>query len=369
MPTTFNVIFLGNQSIIDPIEGNFFAENANLLEQQTFGGVGNALVNDIRSFSTVGNGFNFGFGGIYDQNNFFSNDQFSIDGGPVRTFDALAVYNATLTYVDGTSAQITAVVFQDTNGDTFLAPDFDPSVNQTALEAGAIRSLTLGTLDTNASVGLFGDREAFNFVTCFVKGMEILTPQGGRRVEDLHVGDLVVTRDGAPQPIRWIGKASRPARDNFRPVCIKAGALGAGIPSKDLIVSQQHRMLFVSPIAERMTGTDEVLIPAIKLLNLPDVQLVEDWDTVTYFHLLLDEHQIIYAHDAPTESLLTGVQACKAIGPDAVAEIADFFPELLQTAARPARFIPKGRQVRQLVARHLKNNKPVVGGFSPALCA
>jgi hypothetical protein len=112
MPTTFNVISLGNQSIIDPIEGNLFAENANLLEQQTLGGVGNALVNDIRSFSTVGNGFNFGFVGIYDQNNFFSNDQFSIDGGPVRTFDALAVYNATLTYVDGTSVQITAVVFQ-----------------------------------------------------------------------------------------------------------------------------------------------------------------------------------------------------------------------------------------------------------------
>jgi len=38
MPTTFNVISLGNQSIIDPIEGNFFAENANLLEQQTLGG-------------------------------------------------------------------------------------------------------------------------------------------------------------------------------------------------------------------------------------------------------------------------------------------------------------------------------------------
>ena len=49
-----------------------------------------------------------------------------------------------------------------------------------------------------------------------------------------------------------------------------------------------------------MTGTDEVLVPAIKLLNLPGVQLVEDWDTVTYFHLLLDQHQIIYAHDAPT---------------------------------------------------------------------
>jgi hypothetical protein len=50
---------------------------------------------------------------------------------------------------------------------------------------------------------------------------------------------------------------------------------------------------------------------------------------VTYFHLLLDEYQIIYARDAPTVSLLTGAQACRAIGPDAVAEIADLFPELV----------------------------------------
>ena len=177
-------------------------------------------------------------------------------------------------------------------------------------------------------------------MTCFAEGMEVLMPKGGRRVEDLNVGDLVVTRDGAPQSIRWIGKASRPARDNFRPVCIKAGALGAGVPSKDLIVSQQHRMLFVSPIAERMTGTEEVLVPAIKLVDFLGVELVNDWDTVTYFHLLLDEHQIIYAHDAPTESLLTGMQAYKAIGPDAVTEIADLFPDLLQTAARPVRPIP-----------------------------
>ena len=120
MPTTFNVISLGNQSIIDPFEGNFTAENASLLEQQTFGGVGNALVNDIRTLSTVGSQFDFGIAGLYDQNNFISNDQFSIDGGPVRTFDALAVYNATLTYIDCTTAQIAAVVFQDTKVRRFL---------------------------------------------------------------------------------------------------------------------------------------------------------------------------------------------------------------------------------------------------------
>ena len=50
---------------------------------------------------------------------------------------------------------------------------------------------------------------------------------------------------------------------------------------------------------------------------------------MTYFHLLLNEYQIIYARDAPTESLPTGAQACRAIGPDAVAEIAGLFPELL----------------------------------------
>jgi len=129
MPTTFNVISLGNFASIDPTEGNTQSENAASLVGQTFGGVGDALVNDIQSFSSTGVGFGGGTSNAYDMNNSASNDTFSINGGPTQTFDGTAVYNATITYIDGSTATISAVVFQDTDGNTYLAPEFSANAN------------------------------------------------------------------------------------------------------------------------------------------------------------------------------------------------------------------------------------------------
>ena len=85
-----------------------------------------------------------------------------------------------------------------------------------------------------------------NLVACFGPGTLIDTPDGPRRVEALRHGDLVSTCDHGPQPVRWIRNShqspDRSRKDN-RPVRIKAGALGRGIPARDLIVSPQHRIL------------------------------------------------------------------------------------------------------------------------------
>ena len=127
MPTTFNVISLGNFASIDPTEGNIQFENAASLVGQTFGGVGNSLVNDIQSFSTGSTGFGGGNTSAYDMNNSALNEAFSINGGPDQVFDGTAVYNATITYIDGTTATITAVVFQDSAGNTYLSRNFLPT--------------------------------------------------------------------------------------------------------------------------------------------------------------------------------------------------------------------------------------------------
>ncbi|WP_371225961.1 Hint domain-containing protein [Roseovarius sp. 2305UL8-3] len=360
MPTTFNVISLGNFASIDTVEGNTNAENAASLVGQTFGGVGDSLVNDVQSFSSTGAGFGGGNATAYDQNNNASNDTFSIDGGPAQTFDSSVVYNATITYIDGTTANITAVVFQDTAGNTYLAPEFSANADQTALEAGAIRSLTLNSLSGSNFSGMTGNRQTFNFVTCFTSGAMIATRDGEVKVEQLEVGDQLMTRDHGPQPIRWIGTAKRIAMANHMPVRITAGALGMALPSRDLVVSQQHRMLVSSVIARRIAGAQEVLIPAKKLIGLPGIDYARNMLSVTYYHLLLDRHEVIFAEGAPTESLMTGPMARCAIGCAAVREIRDLFPELLLSASYPARIIPKGHQMRNLIARHAKNTKPLL---------
>ncbi|KEP71208.1 hypothetical protein DL1_11205 [Thioclava dalianensis] len=74
---------------------------------------------------------------------------FRIDGGVDQSLDGLAVYNATITYLDGSTAPITAVVFQDTSGNLYLAPEPTYNADQAALEARPIRSLTLDGLSAN----------------------------------------------------------------------------------------------------------------------------------------------------------------------------------------------------------------------------
>ena len=360
MPTTFNVISLGNFASIDPTEGNTQSENASSLVGQTFGGVGNALVNDFQKFSTGSTGFGGGNTTAYDMNNSVSNDTFSINGGPDQVFDGTAVYNATITYVDGTTATFTAVVFQDTTGNTYLAPEFSANADQAALEAAAIRSLSLDSLVGNNYSGMTGSRETFNFVTCFTTGALITTRNGVFPVEDLREGDGVVTRDHGVQTIRWIGASTCAALGHFVPVRIAAGALGQGLPHRDLIVSQQHRMLISSHIARRIVGEQEVLMPAKKLIGLPGIDYAEDMITVTYYHMLLDNHEVIFAEGAPTESLMTGPMARHIMGADAIAEINALFPDLIRSASYPARSIPQGQQARMLVARHKKNTQPLL---------
>ncbi|SFR65519.1 Hint domain-containing protein [Litoreibacter janthinus] len=360
MPTTFNVISLGNLASIDPTEGNTVAENASALVGQTFGSAGNALVNSIQSFSPSGSGFGGGNTTAYDMNNSAANETFSINGGAAQTFDGTSIYNATITYIDGTTATISAVIFQDTAGNTYLAPEFSANADQAALEAQAIRSVSLDSLVGNSYSGLTGTRETFNFVTCFTKGAQLATPTGQIAIEDLSKGDLLVTRDHGFQRIRWIGTAHRAALGKNTPIRIEKGALGLGLPVRDLIVSPQHRMLVSSNIAKRVAGAQEVLIPAKKLLGLPGIAYAEDMITVTYYHILMGRHEIVFAEGAPSESLLTGPMARQAIGSEALEEIQSLFPELLYSASNPARIIPKGQQMRELVSRHAKNTQPLL---------
>src|SRR5690606_26135810 len=130
-----------------------------------------------------------------------------------------------------------------------------------------------------------------------------------------------------------------------------------GLPKRDLTVSRQHRVLIRSKIAQRMFGADEVLIPAIKLVGLDGIEIVEDCRDVIYFHILFDKHQIIFSEDAPTESLFTGPIALQSVPAEARKEIETLFPEITEPdfVARSARPIPeKGAQMKKLVDRHKK---------------
>ncbi len=209
-------------------------------------------------------------------------------------------------------------------------------------------------------------------VVCFTSGTLITTAAGPVAIEDLKVGDMVTTLDHGEQPIRWIGSRTvnrdeLSANPKLRPVRISVGALGNGLPTRDLIVSRQHRVLARSNIARRMFNTSEVLIPAHKLVGMDGIDIVEDATEVTYIHLLFARHEILFSEGAATESLYPGRQALTGLGAEAVEEIIYLFPELAdgEGAPKPARLMPaKGRQVTALASRHSKNRKPLVDSLS-----
>ena len=200
---------------------------------------------------------------------------------------------------------------------------------------------------------------------CFTRGTLIMTAQGDVPVEELSSDDEVLTVDAEYQPIRWIGsiklsKAELEANPEFRPIRIRASALGRGVPEQDLVVSPQHRILVRSEVAERVFGVEEALIAAKKLVALDGVDIDWDAENVEYWHFLFDEHQIVWANGALSESLFIGPEALKAVSPEARKEISELFPEICEQKLEPAaaRFIPRdGKQVKNLVHRLQKNKK------------
>lgn len=203
-------------------------------------------------------------------------------------------------------------------------------------------------------------------VPCFCAGTLIRTLRGEVAVEDLRLGDMVLTRDNGPRPIRWLGSRALDRVDlalapRLRPIRIRAGALGDGLPVCDLMVSPQHRVLVRSAIARRMFGAAEVLVAARQLTALDGIDEVAV-DSVRYFHFLFDRHEIVFSNGAETESLYTGPQALKALGQAAQDEIFALFPELRQAPADPARPVVTGARARQMVQRHLRNGRDLVQG-------
>ncbi|RJE82742.1 Hint domain-containing protein [Paracoccus onubensis] len=318
--------------------------------------------------------------------NFHTNDGITVDGHTYE-YSRHWTYEATITYSDGTSVDTTILASR-------LVDDPDNGTAGGALDGRAIlrfhddqistvyggasgtgeyalsdiESITLG-----ANLGNAGGRSitgAYNNaypVVCFATGTLIETANGTEAVETLQSGDAVLTRDNDLQPIRWIGSRKLSAQDlaaapQLRPIRIKAGSLGANTPASDLIVSPQHRVLVRSKIAQRMFGTEEVLVAAKQLLEIEGIDVAEDIHEVEYFHFMFDRHEIVFSNGAETESLYTGPVALRSVSPESRKEILSLFPELAEEGfvAQPVRLLASGRQGRRLAYRHVMNRQEMV---------
>ena len=157
-------------------------------------------------------------------------------------------------------------------------------------------------------------------------------------MEEICAGDEVLTRDNGIQRVRWVGRrdlsqAELRCTPQFNPVRIRRGALGHGLPQRDLIVSPQHRMLLVGGAAEMLFGEPEVLAPAQSLIN--ETTIVRHFPAeVTYIHLMFDRHEVICADGAWSESFQPGDLTLAGMDGDQRRELLALFPEAELMGAR-----------------------------------
>lgn len=212
---------------------------------------------------------------------------FSASGAGTLVLDNPATFNATVTNF--------------ATGDEIVV---DTPAPATFSQAGSIVSViennaTLGTLtfesEQQAQSAISTTNALVDHALCFLAGTLLEVPSGQAPVEDLKVGDLVMTVSGKARPIRWIGVgrvlATRGRRSAATPVIVRKGAIGPNIPNRDLHVTKGHALYL-----------DGVLIPVEFLVNHRSILWNDRAQEVCIYHVELDTHDILVANGAPAES-------------------------------------------------------------------
>ncbi|WP_226780101.1 Hint domain-containing protein [Oceaniglobus trochenteri] len=273
---------------------------------------------------------------LTDANNDGDVDRFNSDS--VNGSDVVRSYPGdTVTIATGSgNVTYTGITFYTADGGRYFTPT-DGQVLQNGTVVGATAVSGQGPLQMS-NLG----------PSCFVAGTRLRTPNGMRPVEGIAVGEQVKTRDSGIQTVRWVGQSTTRGIGPAAPVRFAPGAIGN---TRELRVSQQHRMLVRGPLAEIYFGAGEVLTAARHLVNGRDITFAPCAE-VTYLHLLFDRHEILFAENAPCESFHPGDTV---LGEDdaMMDELRMLFPDFdglcAEGAWRMARPVVRGSEAAVLV--------------------
>jgi len=178
---------------------------------------------------------------------------------------------------------------------------------------------------------------------CFAAGTQIATPDGEKPVNSLSIGDLVTNSDGKAVAVKWIGRQSvvtHFARSDVRPVRIRTGALGNGLPHSDLTVTPDHGMICDGHVVNAAALVNGSTIDFVPLKDLSEVEV--------YFHVETENHDVIFANGAASETYLD-MPGRKAF--DNYAEYVDLYGAEVTVTENP---LPRISSARMLPASLIK---------------
>ncbi|GLQ34949.1 hypothetical protein GCM10007939_12320 [Amylibacter marinus] len=270
-----------------------------------------------------------------DDDDLIFNDAFNEPGGFDQILDSdLTIGSNTFNAGQGVELEYS---FESDQGIVFFVVRIgnDPPSSNSGQNYGIITSEPLvdgATYTFNNNSAQDGSQTPYN-VVCFTRGTKILTPEGSKNIEDLVVGDQVSTLEGEAPQIRWIGSRKFSLEQlldhpHLWPVSIGRNSLGAAMPDRDLLVSPQHRIYVKDWRADLLYGSSEVLVPAVGLLDGVSTTQPVPQEEVTYYHMLFDRHEVVFANGQPCESFFPGEQALRAIDQSSRDELLEIFPDL-----------------------------------------
>jgi hypothetical protein len=220
-----------------------------------------------------------------DNNSFEGSDTLIYKVGGVNSSNATYLGSTDIALVGGGSVSLPVLLL--TNGYTVIPIPLGEDIADYSFPA----SLDLSTLNSAP------------YPVCFATGTKITTSLGQVSVEDLRIGDRLVTKEGVSIPVKWIGRQTVFTRfgpaERLMPVRIAAGSLGNGLPYRDLTVTADHGML-----------VDGVICHAGALVNgttITRVPLADMGESYTVYHIETEAHEIILANGAPAETFIDNV--------------------------------------------------------------
>ncbi|MHA6264019.1 Hint domain-containing protein [Arenibacterium sp. CAU 1754] len=170
-----------------------------------------------------------------------------------------------------------------------------------------------------------GARKKFAQVACvsFARGTHITMASGAQKpIEQLKVGDRVLTRDDGAQAVRWIGHTTVRASGAFAPIVITAGTLNN---TNDLMVGPDHRLFVYQRTDEIGAGQSELLVKARHIVN-DDTVYIQNGGFIDYFQILFDRHHIIYAEGIAAESMLIDPRTRPVLPPELLEKMGAMLP-------------------------------------------
>ncbi|MCH2164789.1 MAG: choice-of-anchor L domain-containing protein [Marinovum sp.] len=274
-----------------------------------------------------------------------TDDSYDLQAGDELELDVLANDSSsdggtlTITKINGQSVTVGDTITLATgeelelteNGISLVAPDGDGSGETTT------NTFTYEVTDEDGNTDV-----AFVQLTatpCFVAGSLVEAENGFVPVELVRPGMRMKTRDHGIRTVRWVGSVDRIAANDDAPIVFEEGVLGA---YQRTAVSPNHRLLLTGPSLPIYFDTDEILVPAKFLIDIPGVKRSVTHRAVRYVHILFDQHELIKCDGVWSESLYPGELGLNGFEAQRE-EIQRLFPELL--TGGPEAFGPVARAV------------------------